>query len=398
MIQAETPYAQKRQQILARLVPIEGKITAIRFYLTNVWAEKHFSFGTWTSRQHVIVAIHGAGKQGFAESILSVNMPQASLEPWRAAAESVVGLEMGQALLAVRSRQGIWQEQLVEMLEMALLDLCGKQVGQPANHLLGLTKGSPVCGVHVILSDNIEEVAQSAAWAQANGKAAYIKVKLFGKNELDCRVIAAVRQCCPRETTYLIGDVNCGYRPEGAEVPLPQIEQALKNLWAAGLDACEDPAFLAMPEWVALQSAVKPLSLIPDYPLRPSRHAVESICQGMGEIYNIHPDSAGSILDAVVLAGRIRELGAGLMIGDDSLVGPSASIWQQVAWGLGARWVEATEKRNESDFYYRCVEKIATDSRVNPITVQLADGFGLQLNEEKLAQEADRCAEVIFDG
>ena len=57
----------------------------------------------------------------------------------------------------------------------------------------------------------------------------------------------------------------------------------------------------------------------------------------MGRIYNIHPDSAGSIVDAVVLAGRIRELGAGLMIGDDSLVGPSASIWQQLACGLGAR-------------------------------------------------------------
>ncbi len=29
----------------------------------------------------------------------------------------------------------------------------------------------------------------------------------------------------------------------------------------------------------------------------------------MGRIYNIHPDSAGSIIDAVALAGRIRELG-----------------------------------------------------------------------------------------
>ena len=53
----------------------------------------------------------------------------------------------------------------------------------------------------------------------------------------------------------------------------------------------------------------------------------------MGRIYNIHPDSAGSIIDAVALAGRIRELGGGAMVGDDSLVGPSATIWQQLAVG-----------------------------------------------------------------
>ena len=99
-------------------------------------------------------------------------------------------------------------------------------------------------------------------------------------------------------------------------------------------------------------------------------------------------------MDAVVLAGRIRELGAGLMIGDDSLVGPSASIWQQLACGLGARWVEATEKRKESDFYYRCVNSLATDSGRNPIPVTFRDGFGIDLDEEQLAGEVDRMAEI----
>ena len=115
----------------------------------------------------------------------------------------------------------------------------------------------------------------------------------------------------------------------------------------------------------------------------------------MGEIYNIHPDSAGSIADAVVLARRIKDLGAGLMIGDDSLVGPSATIWQQLAWGLGARWVEATEKRKESDFFYRCVKSLATDSSKNPIDIKLKDGFGIDLDEEKLAGEADLMIELI---
>ena len=107
------------------------------------------------------------------------------------------------------------------------------------------------------------------------------------------------------------------------------------------------------------------------------------------DAFQAHP-----LVDAVVLALRIRELGADLMIGDDSLVGPSASVWQQLAAGLGARWVEATEKRNESDFYYRCVRSLATDSSRNPIGIELKNGFGLDLDEGVLAEEADRVVEV----
>lgn len=96
----------------------------------------------------------------------------------------------------------------------------------------------------------------------------------------------------------------------------------------------------------------------------------------------------------VILAGRIRELGAGLMVGDDSLVGPSASIWQQLASGLGCSWVGATEKRRESDFYYRCVNDLATDSTHNPIFIQWKKGFGINLDEARLAREVDSTVEV----
>ena len=387
-------YDRQREEILDRLYVVEGKIDSIRLYLKNIFAEKHFSFGTWTSRQHVILAISACGKTGFAESILSTNAPDASLKPWQEELGCLKGMDVGKALKQVRAQQGSWQEQLVEMSEMALIDLCGKLTGRSANSLLGLMQNHPVCGVHVILSDNLGEVEESARWAKENGKARFIKVKLFGKNRLDCDVIRTVRSVCPPEETYLIGDVNCGYRTEKENVPLQEIVQKLRGLYEAGLNACEDPAFLEREEWVRLQEECAPLEIIPDYPMRPSRRSIREICAGMGRIYNIHPDSAGSIVDAVVLAGRIRELGAGLMIGDDSLVGPSASIWQQLACGLGARWVEATEKRKESDFYYRCVNSLATDSGRNPIPVTFRDGFGIDLDEEKLAGEVDRMAEI----
>lgn len=387
-------YDRQKEDILNRLYAVEGKIDSVRLYLKNIFAEKHFSFGTWTSRQHVIISISACGKAGFAESILSINTPDASLKPWQEQLGFLKGRNVGDALKRLRAQQGSWQEQLIEMTEMALIDLVGKLTGKSANFLLGLTQLYPVCGVHVILSDNLEEVEESARWAKENGKARFIKVKLFGKNQLDCNVIRTVRSICPPEETYLIGDVNCGYRTEKESVPLQEIVRNLNSLYSAGLNACEDPAFLQQEEWVRLQEECAPLEIIPDYPMRPSRRSIREICAGMGRIYNIHPDSAGSIVDAVVLAGRIRELGAGLMIGDDSLVGPSASIWQQLASGLGARWVEATEKRKESDFYYRCVNSLATDSGRNPIPITLRDGFGINLDEERLAGEADRMAEI----
>lgn len=388
-------YDSQREKILGGLYAVEGQIDKIRLYMKNIHALKHFSFGTWSSRQHVIIKVSAQGKNGFAECVMSVNQPEASLEPWSKLLEGLPRLEAGKALKEVRNCQGLWPEQLVEMTEMALIDLCGKLTGRSANSLLGLTEKQPVCGVHVILSDDLDEVEESASWARNQGKSRFIKVKLFGRTGLDCEIIRTVRRICPQEETFLIGDVNCGYRMEGDKTSLEQIADDMKNLREAGLSACEDPAFLSREEWVALQSQVRPLELIPDYPMRPSRCSIKEICRGMGEIYNIHPDSAGSIVDAVVLARRIKDLGAGLMIGDDSLVGPSASIWQQLAWGLGARWVEAAEKRKESDFFYRCVKSLATDSSKNPIDIKLKDGFGIDLDEEKLAGEADLMIELI---
>ena len=387
-------YDNCRQTILDRLAGVEGRITSVRLYLKNIYAVKRFSCATWTSRQHVIAAVSGGGAVGFGECILSVNHPEAGLEEWGENASTLLGLSAGQAVLANRTHQGEWPEQLVEMLEIALVDLCGKLEGVPSNHLLGLDELHPVCGVHVILSDKVDEVTESARWARNVGKSAFIKAKLFGDTQLDCDVIRAVRSECPAGETFLIGDVNCGYRPEDSTASLDWITEQLHQLREAGLEACEDPGFLETEEWIELQKRVAPLELIPDYPMRGSRNSIRRICSGMGRIYNIHPDSAGSIVDAVVLALRIRGLGADLMIGDDSLVGPSASVWQQLAAGLGARWVGATEKRNESDFYYRCVRSLATDSSRNPIGIELKNGFGLDLDEGVLAEEADRVVEV----
>lgn len=374
---------------------VKETITEAVLYLNQVRATRKFSFGTWTSRQHVFVSIKAGSETGYGENIISVNQPDISLEQWKLWLDELVGMSVGDAITYLRNHLDVWQDRMTEMTEMALVDLWGKIEKKSALELLELSGKDPVCGVYVILSDDMKVVEEKVTYAISCGKTRFIKVKLFGNEDLDCQVIGMVRKYLSRNETYLIGDVNCGYRPEGTEKDLGEIIQSMKRLYEAGLDACEDPAFLGLEEWTKLQEQVHPLSLIPDYPMRPSRIARETIVEGMGDCYNIHPGSAASIIDAISLAERIRQLGADLMIGDDSLVGPGCTIWQQMAIGLSAQWVEATEKEEDSDFYYECVESLPTDSHTNPIAYNANHyGFGIYLNEKKLAEAADQVVYV----
>ena len=57
-------------QLLEPFRQIDNKITRITPYLRNVKTVSQFSFGTWNSRQHMILAIAAGEKTGFGESII----------------------------------------------------------------------------------------------------------------------------------------------------------------------------------------------------------------------------------------------------------------------------------------------------------------------------------------
>ncbi len=369
---------------------ITAVITDIKLYKNNVFATKKFSFGTWTSRQHVFISITADGNTGWGENIITTNEPEVRLDEWQTWLSEIKGKTVSEAMLHLREKMGVWRDRMTEMTEMCLIDLAGKVKGCNALELLGLTGETPVHGVYVILSDDLAFVAERAAWAVANDRARFIKVKLFGRPSLDKAVIETVRKIAPRGETYLIGDVNGGYKMPAESADNAEIAANLAVLHSAGLDACEDPAYFTNEDWVDLQARCGTLALIPDYPMRPAWEAIKTMLPGMGRIYNIHPGSAGSVLDAIALARRIHAVGAKLMIGDDSLIGPGCTIWQQLALGLGAAWVEATEKPSESDAYYAAVQHLATNSSTAPITIdRTVCGFGVELDEAVLAEHAD---------
>lgn len=367
-------------QILSRLT---HRVDAIELYRTDVTVPRHFSFGTWWNRQHLIVKVATGGHAGWGEVIAAINRPELDVLEVGGCLRALIGLPIPQAIESVR-RSG-WSNKLREATEMALIDLAGRVTQMPAAELLGLEGRAPVPGLHCVLSADPAEVRAGARCGLQRNLRTHLKVKLYGDPETDLSVISAAREVIG-DGALLVGDVNGGYGRPDSDAALSVLAAQLRRLNAAGLSACEDPAKMSVEQWVALQGQVGDLDLLPDEPLRPAGRAIDTVVPGMGRIYNIHPGCAASILDAVRLGRKVRAMGAQLMIGDDSLIGPACTAWQQLAVGLGAAWVEAIEKPEESD----AISRYATER----VTAQLPDGrfgivlerpgFGLTVDEAEL--------------
>ena len=378
-----------------KLMSVGSRIEGVTLYLVNVDDMRKFSFGVWRNRQHVFAVVRTRNCAGYGENIISVNTPDIPLDEWKDHSSVFKGLTVGQAIRRLRTERDSWDCHYVEMLEMALIDLAGKELGCPAMSLFGFDDYAKVDGVFVILDDDPEHVRALAREAAGSGMSKIVKVKLFGDEGLDLAIVESVRSVLSRTDTLLIGDVNTGYGREGEAADIYAVSQTLRRLYDAGLDGCEDPAFLSVKQWTELQSMVDPLSLIPDYILRPSRRAIATVQSGMGKVFNIHPGSAGSVIDAIELARHIRAFGGELMVGDDSLIGPACTVWQQIAMVFRARWVEAVEKPRDSSFFRSCIVSINTDSLSNPVTYEpKTGGFGLILDEERLSAGCLSRAEV----
>lgn len=363
---------------------IADVIEDIEVFLVNVATPRHFSFGTWQSRQHAWVRFASELHVGWAEAICATNDPDVDLATWGAPLRELLGKSVSDSLDHLRDVRKAWPVRVLELGEIGVLDLAGRVGGVPAIDLLGLRSRRAVPGLFCILEDKPDRVREQAALAIEQKLASHVKIKIFGDAQGDADLVRAAREILGPQA-YLVADANCGYGPKNVE-DFQALEDAMKQLRDAGLDACEDPAKMPDDDWVRLQESVGDLDLIPDYPMRPAWRALQTARAGMGRIYNLHPACMGSLIDAVALGHRVRELGGAVMIGDNSLVGPACTVWQQVAIGLGAAWVEAVEKPQESDILRACTAACATtrDDQGRFIIREALPGFGLELDEGAL--------------
>jgi len=379
-------------QVIARLKSVDRRIDSIEAFGVRVDAERRFSFKIQKHRDHAFLAFNAGMATGWAEANLDYDpLGQA----WDVRTKSMqcyqglIGMTVGEALQSlVENREGRgFNHRDLECAEMALLDLAGRLLEVPTIELMGLKGHQAIPGVYCILSDDPDTVRLEAQRAIEQNLKTHVKCKLFGNLEKDLAVIRAVREIHPPET-FLVGDVNMGYRRKPGDTPVTDVVDSLRKLHQAGLSACEDPAQMSKRQWEEVQRAVGKLGLVPDVPLRPSWKALEQITPGMGAIFNMHPGCMGSLLETACLGLTIRSWGKRLMVGDSSLVGPACTTWQQVAIGLEADWVEAIEKPQENDVIGTC--------RIDQATGRTADGrfeikkrkpgFGLELDKGKLKE------------
>ncbi|WP_172435842.1 mandelate racemase/muconate lactonizing enzyme family protein [Sediminicola luteus] len=375
LLYGTTGFSQKPKPISFGKAVVEK----IELYRYDVNLARHFSFGVWKNRQVAFIRIISSGKSGWGEMNAGINKPGLNLEDWGQFLRPLLGKSIDDAFNMVSSHlhAKTWNWGKCEFVEMALYDLLGKLENRPALDLLGLTGNQAVHGLFPILEEDPDKVAKAAQKARDSNYKSHVKLKIFGNSKSDGELIQTAREVLG-DQTYIVCDPNEGYKNWDT---LTDLAQDLKYLGSCGMNGCEDPAKLTLEQWIDLQKMVDPITIIPDVILRPAHTALEMAKPGMGNAYNLHPATMGNFKSMVQLASKIKSWGHQLMIGDASLIGPGCSIWQQLAIGMGASWVEAIEKPIESDRYLPCIASKATFKDASgKHQMKRQAGFGVELD------------------
>jgi L-alanine-DL-glutamate epimerase-like enolase superfamily enzyme len=373
---------------------LNEKITKIELFRYDINIPRYFSWGTWHNRQHLFIKISSGDFYGWSETPASKNTPNFKPTSWVRYLKQFKGLSIGEAQKLLASQQVSGTEtslKMLESLDMGLLDLSGRLQNKSAVELLGLTGRKSVPGLYCILDKDENKVRVEAEKSIEQNLAHHLKFKMYGDEEVDMKLLQTIRDVLGDESV-VISDVNNGYKEWES---LDELKSLLYRFRQNGLNAIEDPAQLKTNEWVQLQQMVGDLTLIPDAPMRPAWKGLETITPGMGRIYNLHPSTMGSLTHTAQLAHKVKDIGAKVMIGDDSLVGPACSAWQQIAIGTGATWVEAIEKEEDSKAYLECLQSMATKKEANGhYSFKPAPGFGLELDTNRLKKVSEFYIEI----
>lgn len=373
---------------------LHEKITKIELFRYDINIPRYFSWGTWHNRQHLFIKISSGDFYGWTETPASKNNPDFKPTAWVNYLKQFKGLTLGKAQKLLASEQVLGSKRSLKMLEsldMGLLDLSGRLQNKSAIELLGLTGRNSVPGLYCILDKDKQKVRAEAEKSIEQNLGHHMKFKMYGNEKVDMKLLHTIRDVLGDEAV-VISDVNKGYKKWQS---LDELKSILNRFKDNGLNAIEDPANLKTNQWIELQKMVGDLTLIPDGPMRPAWKGIKTMKPGMGHIYNLHPSTMGSLTHTAQLANKVKEIGAKVMIGDDSLVGPACSAWQQIAIGVYATWVEAIEKKEDSKLYLECLQSTATKKENNGYySFKPKPGFGVELDTERLKKVSELYVEI----
>lgn len=374
----------KSQNDSVLLVTDSYHIDKIELFQYDVTTARHFSFGTWNNRQHLFLRISSGIFVGWSEVLAATNSPDFNPMQWGEFLKDYKKLTINNAYELLRKNQrkeSDLSNKQMELLEMSLLDLIGRIKQKPAIELLGLYGKKTVPGLFCILDESASGVKEIVNNALQQGYKSHIKIKMFGKKELDLLLLQTAKEMLGKNS-ILIADANGGYKTFSNTDELASI---LKEFNHFGLYGIEDPAKMSLEQWSELQMKVGSLNLIPDEPMRPSWEGFKKVNRNMGRIFNLHPCAMGSIIDMSRMVHKIKSFGGKIMIGDASFVGPGCSQWRQIAIGAGAEWVEVIDKKGDSDDYLSClISEPTRRDKKSRFSMTPKPGFGVEIEDNRL--------------
>ena len=94
------------ERVVRELSKLNASIEEVKLCLKSVEVNQHFSFGTWTSRQHLFLVLRAGNESGYGECVISVNNPEVSLDETHNNINMLKGLSIKEAFSLLRKKAG----------------------------------------------------------------------------------------------------------------------------------------------------------------------------------------------------------------------------------------------------------------------------------------------------
>jgi L-alanine-DL-glutamate epimerase-like enolase superfamily enzyme len=300
------------------------KIERIRLYHGQMPCDVEFSYGSARSCPFAVAQVFAGGHMGVGEAL------HATVDGCVAMARGLIGQDALKLDQYIPGERFTWQKIVhKELFSMALHDLVARSASLPLHVLMGGKRRDRIQMMCCIFPKSPQHAGEMARkFADLGFKA--MKVKNFGKADLDLAIIREVRKVFPEG--FLQADANCGYKT------LDEVRSILPRLAEAGLTAAEDPAD-ATPEEYAELLAVSPRPLIILDACTRGDAAVEKVARWRsGDAVNFHPNMQGTFSDIRDRIACVRLAGLGVEIGGTGYTGVGAFAHLHVAAVYGENY------------------------------------------------------------
>jgi len=293
------------------------RIERIRLYSGRMPVDLEFSYGSVRSLSYCIAEVTAGGEVGWGEG------DSIRADECVALGRSLLGQDALRLDQLIPRVAFAWRTSVArEMFSMALHDLVARHAGLPLYVLLGGWQRERVPLMPCIFPKTPEHAREVARRFVAAGFNA-LKVKIFGKPDLDLALIGAVREVLP--AGYLQADANCGYKTRAeARAILPRLAEA-------GLTTVEDPADVAPEEYLELLAVSPRPRVMLDAPTRGDAGLAKVLRLQCADAVNLHPNMQGTFSEIRERAAACRLAGLPVQVGGTGYTGVGAFAHLHVA-------------------------------------------------------------------